>query len=117
MNEKNQEQFEELQGEEVITLIDEETGIPRSFYIIDVFESEGNRYAALQSLEDDFFEDEDEDQDEEDFEEEDFPLEEGEMLLLRMEETDEGEVLVGIEDDTEFERVRKIFESRLEGED
>jgi uncharacterized protein YrzB (UPF0473 family) len=120
MSEKNHDDIEEFQNDEVITLIDEESGIPRSFYIIDVFESEGNRYAALQSLEEDDIFDEDEDADEEnsDFEPEDIPLmEEGEMLLLRMEESDDGEVLVGIDDDNEFERVRTIFESRLESED
>jgi hypothetical protein len=113
MNEKNQEQFDELKSEEVITLIDEESGIPRSFYIIDVFDSEGSRYAALQSLEDDY---DDEELPDEDFEDEEY-FEEGEMILLRLDETDDGEVLVGIEDDAEFERVIKIFEARLEGED
>ena len=115
----NKDQFADLQSEEVITLIDEETGIPRSFYIVDVFESEGNRYAALASLEDDFFDDEVEDEDliEEEYDDEEEFMEESEMLLLRMDETQDGEMFVGITDDTEFERVRKIFEARLEGED
>lgn len=113
----NKDQYDDLKSEEVITLIDEETGTPRSFYIIDVFESEGERYAALQILEDDFLVDDDEDlMDDEDYDEEDYFEEEGELLLLRIDEHPDGEVLVGIEEDTEFERVRKIFEARLEGE-
>ena len=112
MNEKRHADWNEFQEDEVITLLDEE-GNPHSFYIIDVFESEGNRYAALQSLEDD------EDMDEEGYEDydDDEELFEGETILLRMEKTEDGEVLVGIEDDEEFERVASIFESRLEMED
>lgn len=107
MNEKNRDELNELQDVEVITLLDEE-GNPHLFYIIDVFESEGNRYAALQSVVDD------EDMDEEDYDEELF---EGETILLRMEKAEDGDVLVGIEDDEEFDRVASIFESRFGDED
>ena len=112
MNEKNHDVLYLLQDVEVITLLDEE-GNPHLFYIIDVFESEGNRYAALQSIE------EVDDMDEEDYDEEEYDEElfEGETILLRLEKTNDGDVLVGIEDDDEFERVASIFESRLADED
>ena len=102
---------DELQEVEVITLLDEESQ-PHSFYIIDVFESEGNRYAALQSIAE-----EDEELDEEEPAEDESMFEEGETILLRLEKSDEGDILVGIDDDEEFDKVVSIFESRLEGEE
>lgn len=110
----SEDQFSGLKNDEIIELIEEGTGQSRSFYIIDVFESEGARYAALQSIEEDFLYDDDDEL--EDYDEDEEFFEEGEMLLLRIDENPEGEVLVGIEEDTEFERVRQIFEARLEGE-
>ena len=44
--------------------------------------------------------------DEEDYDEEEYDEElfEGETILLRLEKTNDGDVLVGIEDDDEFEK-------------
>ena len=74
------------ENEDVITLLDEE-GVEHEFSIVDVLEVSERRYAILQ------------------------PLEAGEepdtAVIFRM----EGDALVTIEDDDEFERVRLAFEA------
>ncbi|HET7265534.1 MAG TPA: DUF1292 domain-containing protein [bacterium] len=74
------------ENEDVITLLDEE-GVEHEFGIVDVLEVSDQRYAILQ------------------------PLEAGEepdtAVIFRM----EGDSLVTIEDDAEFERVRAAFEA------
>ncbi len=74
------------ENEDVITLLDEE-GVEHEFSIVDVLEVSDQRYAILQ------------------------PLEAGEepdtAVIFRM----EGDALVTIEDDAEFERVRAAFEA------
>ena len=74
------------ENEDVITLLDEE-GVEHEFSIVDVLEVSDQRYAILQ------------------------PLESGEepdtAVIFRM----EGDALVTIEDDAEFERVRAAFEA------
>lgn len=74
------------ENEDVITLLDEE-GVEHEFSIVDVLEVSERRYAILQ------------------------PLEAGEeqdtAVIFRM----EGDALVTIEDDDEFERVRQAFEA------
>lgn len=77
------------ENEDVITLLDEE-GVEHEFSIVDVLEVSDQRYAILQ------------------------PLETGEepdtAVIFRM----EGDSLVTIEDDAEFERVRAAFEAEAE---
>ena len=77
------------ENEDVITLLDEE-GIEHEFSIVDVLEVSEQRYAILQ------------------------PLESGEepdtAVIFRM----EGDALVTIEDDAEFERVRAAFEAETD---
>jgi uncharacterized protein YrzB (UPF0473 family) len=77
------------ENEDVITLLDEE-GVEHEFSIVDVLEVSDQRYAILQ------------------------PLESGEepdtAVIFRM----EGDALVTIEDDAEFERVRAAFEADAE---
>jgi uncharacterized protein YrzB (UPF0473 family) len=74
------------ENEDVITLLDEE-GTEHEFSIVDVLEVSDQRYAILQ------------------------PLEGGDdpdtAVIFRM----EGDALVTIEDDAEFERVRAAFEA------
>jgi len=74
------------EDEDVITLLDEE-GTEHEFSIVDVLEVSEQRYAILQ------------------------PLDAGEepdtAVIFRM----EGDALVTIEDDAEFERVRQAFEA------
>jgi uncharacterized protein YrzB (UPF0473 family) len=77
------------ENEDVITLLDEE-GVEHEFSIVDVLEVSDQRYAILQ------------------------PIESGEepdtAVIFRM----EGDALVTIEDDAEFERVREAFEAESE---
>jgi uncharacterized protein YrzB (UPF0473 family) len=74
------------ENEDVITLLDEQ-GVEHEFSIVDVLEISDQRYAILQ------------------------PLASGEepdtAVIFRM----EGDALVTIEDDAEFERVRAAFEA------
>ena len=80
------------ENEDVITLLDEE-GVEHEFSIVDVLEVSDQRYAILQ------------------------PLESGEepdtAVIFRM----EGDALVTIEDDAEFERVRAAFEAEADAAD
>lgn len=80
------------ENEDVITLLDEE-GVEHEFSIVDVLEVSEQRYAILQ------------------------PLESGEepdtAVIFRM----EGDALVTIEDDAEFERVRAAFEAEADAPD
>ena len=80
------------ENEDVITLLDEE-GIEHEFSIVDVLEVSDQRYAILQ------------------------PIESGEepdtAVIFRM----EGDALVTIEDDAEFERVRAAFEAETDTPD
>jgi uncharacterized protein YrzB (UPF0473 family) len=80
------------ENEDVITLLDEE-GVEHEFSIVDVLEVSDQRYAILQ------------------------PLEGGDdadtAVIFRM----EGDALVTIEDDAEFERVRAAFEADAGGGD
>jgi len=77
------------ENEDVITLLDEQ-GVEHEFSIVDVLEVSDQRYAILQ------------------------PLESGEepdtAVIFRM----EGDALVTIEDDAEFERVRAVFEAETD---
>jgi uncharacterized protein YrzB (UPF0473 family) len=80
------------ENEDVITLLDEQ-GVEHEFSIVDVLEVSDQRYAILQ------------------------PIESGEepdtAVIFRM----EGDALVTIEDDAEFERVRAAFEAETDTAD
>jgi uncharacterized protein YrzB (UPF0473 family) len=77
------------ENEDVITLLDEQ-GVEHEFSIVDVLEVSDQRYAILQPLE---------------------AVEEPDSaVIFRL----EGDALVTIEDDAEFERVRAAFEAEIE---
>lgn len=80
-----------------VVLMDED-GNEHEFEILDAVETDTARYIALMPIFDD-------------------PTEmlesSGELLVMRVEEDAEGEVLVTIEDDEEFESILAVFEERL----
>lgn len=82
---------------DTVTLQDE-NGNEQEFEILDAVETDDARYVALLPVFDD-------------------PAEEvqssGELLIMRVEEEDDGEVLVTIEDDGEFDDILSVFEERL----
>ncbi|MGN0171747.1 MAG: DUF1292 domain-containing protein [Acutalibacteraceae bacterium] len=82
---------------DTVTLQDE-NGNEQEFEILDAVETDDARYVALLPVFDD-------------------PAEEvqssGELLIMRVEEEDDGEVLVTIEDDGEFNDILSVFEERL----
>lgn len=80
------------ENEDVITLLDDE-GVEHEFSIVDVLEVSDQRYAILQPL---------------------GTVEEPDSaVIFRM----EGDALVTIEDDAEFERVRAAYEADTESAD
>ena len=80
------------ENEDVITLLDDE-GVEHEFSIVDVLEVSDQRYAILQPL---------------------GTVEEPDSaVIFRM----EGDALVTIEDDAEFERVRAAYEAESETAD
>ncbi|WP_027719332.1 DUF1292 domain-containing protein [Desulfovirgula thermocuniculi] len=90
---------EDLELEEIITLVDEE-GQERDFEVIDILHLEGKKYAVLLPVE--VGEDE----------------EEGEAIILRFERDEDGsEILVDIEDDEEWEKVADYWEEMASQED
>lgn len=86
----------ELNDDSIVTLTDEE-GNDVDFLMLDAVEYEGSDYVVLLSLE------EAEDEDAED-----------DVVILRAEMTDDGEVYVGIEDQAVVDAVFAIFQQRLE---
>lgn len=93
------DEHEHLSEDEVITLVDED-GKEHQFALLDVIEVDENEYAILIPAEDSDAEEADE------------------AVILRMEEDDEGnEVLVDIDDESEFERVATAWEELLDEED
>lgn len=82
---------------DVVTLVDED-GNEQEFEILDAVETDTARYVALMPVFDD---------------PKDMLEASGELLVMRVEPEDGGEVLVTIEDDDEFEDVLSIFEERL----
>lgn len=87
---------DEINDSEVITLIDEE-GEEQDFAILDMVELEGSRYVILLPV----------DEGEED-------EEEGEVIILKFTRDKEGnEILAGIEDDEEWERVADAWEEKV----
>lgn len=95
---------QELELEEVITLVDED-GQEQDFEVIDIVHLDGSKYAILLPLQaagdtgaaDD---------------------EEGEAIILKFETDEDGnEILVDIEDDEEWEKVADYWEEMVAGED
>ncbi len=93
---------QELELEEVITLVDED-GQEQDFEVIDIVHLEGSKYAILLPLEE-TGDDEGDD--------------EGEAIILKFEQDEDGnEILVDIEDDEEWEKVADYWEEMIAGED
>ena len=87
--------FEEFN--DTVTLINE-NGTEQEFEILDAVETDDARYVALMPI----------------FDEPDEMLESsGELVILRVETEDDGEVLVTVDDDEEFEEIAAVFEERL----
>ncbi len=82
---------------DTVTLLDE-NGEEHEFEILDAVETDTARYVALMPLFDN---------------PEELVESDGELLVMRVEDDDEGEVLVTIEDDEEFEDILSVFEERL----
>jgi len=84
-------------GPDLVTVEDDD-GVTHQFEQLDAIEYEGHRYVALlpyyedptQLLEDD-----------------------GELIILEVQENDEGNMLLPIEDDDLFDEIADIFEERL----
>ena len=91
----------DLNGEEFgpdLVTVEDEDGVVHEFEQLDAIEYEGRRYVALlphyddpsQMLEDD-----------------------GELIILEVQETEDGNMLLPIEDDDLFDEIADIFEERL----
>ncbi|QSX08662.1 DUF1292 domain-containing protein [Alkalibacter rhizosphaerae] len=78
----------EHEHEDTIFLVDEETGEEMEFEIIVTLEHEGTEYALLKKAEDDS----------------------DDMFAFRIEEDEEGEVLMPVEDDAELDLIQKIYD-------
>lgn len=84
------------ENDDIVVLTDEE-GIEHQFQVVDFFNVEDQEYAILLPLDELDSEDEDE-----------------EALIFRVEEEDDGnQILVEIEDDDEWERAAAEWEQRL----
>lgn len=84
-------------GNDTVVLLDED-GNEQEFEILDAVETDDARYVALMPLFDD---------------PQDAIDDAGELIVMRVEADDDGEVLVTIEDDNEFEDILAVFEERL----
>lgn len=98
MAENNQTPINEEEYEaELITLEDEE-GKEHTFELVDAADLDGAHYVALVPYVET---------------EEELEEEEPEMIFMREVETDDGVCMDIVEDDAEFEKVGKMFETRL----
>ena len=77
--------------ENIINLIDE-NGVESQFEIILTLEAEGKEYAIL------------------------MPVEEEEALVFRIDQDEQGEILVPLEDDKEYEIVVDVYNTLMEEE-
>ncbi len=82
---------------DTVTLINE-NGAEQEFEILDAVETDDARYVALMPI----FDDPD-----------DMVEASGELVILRVENEEDGEVLVTVDDDEEFEEIATVFEERL----
>lgn len=89
---ENQNDF----GPDIITLTDDQ-GVAHSFEVLDTLEKDANKYVAMVPAFDD-----------------DTLGEPGELIILKNSLEEDGEFLVGIEDEDEFNEVAAIFMKNLE---
>lgn len=82
---------EELYGDEIFTLTDEE-GNENEFELLGSTEMDGVTYLALEPVDDN---------------------PDGEYVILKMEKDGDEDILVTVDDDDEFERVADFFEDEL----
>jgi len=95
MSEERSEEM--LEGADLLTLVDED-GQEHEFEIIDSVEHDGGEYVALVPVM------EDDDPEAEDS---------GELIILKVAQDGDEEVLEAVEDDEEFEKIGKLFKERL----
>ncbi|MBQ6624297.1 MAG: DUF1292 domain-containing protein [Clostridia bacterium] len=96
MDEQNKN-FEEEFTPDVVSIIDEE-GVEHFFEELDRIENDNGKYVALIPIYDDAQEIIDDD---------------GELIILKVDEEDGETYLCPIEDDQEFNEIGQIFEDRL----
>jgi uncharacterized protein YrzB (UPF0473 family) len=87
----------EQYGNDIVTVVDEE-GNQHEFEIIDAIETDDARYVALLPIYRDPA---------------DMINDDGELVILTVKEEDGEDLLLPIEDDDEFEEIAEIFEERL----
>lgn len=93
----NEENNEMEFGPDILTLQDDE-GVDHDFEVLDTYDDEEDRYMALVPVED----------------EEALESDDGELVILKIQEEDGEEFLVAIEDEAEFDKISAIFMERLE---
>ncbi|MGB9802741.1 DUF1292 domain-containing protein [Desulfofundulus sp.] len=94
---------QELELEEVVTLVDED-GKEQDFEVIDIIHLDDSKYAVLLPLEETG--------------DDEAAADEGEAIILKFEKDEDGnEILVDIEDDEEWEKVADYWEEMVAGED
>jgi uncharacterized protein YrzB (UPF0473 family) len=84
-------------GPDIVTVIDEE-GLEHEFEVLDAIETEDGRFVALLPVYDN---------------PSDTLNDDGELLILAVQEEDGEEMLVTIDDDQLFDQIADIFEERL----
>ena len=84
-------------GTDIVTVVDE-SGEQHKFEVLDAIETDRRRYVALLPIFD---------------EASSMVNDDGELVILAVEEEDGEDMLVPIEDDGEFDEVAEIFEERL----
>ncbi|MBQ5994816.1 MAG: DUF1292 domain-containing protein [Clostridia bacterium] len=84
-------------GPDIVSVVDED-GVEHTFEELDRIETDKGRYVALLPVYDEASEVLDDD---------------GELIILKVEEEGEETYLAPIEDDVEFDEVGEIFEERL----
>ena len=81
-----------------LVLVQDEDGNEHQFELVDAIETEDGRYVALLPVYDDPSE---------------LVNDDGELIILRVEEEDGEEILVPIENEEDFDDIADIFEERL----
>lgn len=89
---------EELEcGPDILTLEDED-GVEHEFEVLDTYEDDGGRYLAVVPVE----------------EPDELAEDDGELVILKVEQDEGEEFLAAIEDEAEFDKISAIFMERLE---
>ncbi len=84
---------------DIYTLADED-GVEHTFELLDTYEENGNTYYAMVPVYDD---------------PKDSITGDAQLVVLKLEDPEDGETLVTVDDDEEYERIGNIFLERLEG--